>query len=109
MLAAQSMDQAAVSTIHGWCYRMLREHAFDSGSLFQQTLITNQQDILAELMRDYWRQQFYVLPVASAAQVLKAFSDPEALLKAVKPLINKTDSVLTYAGNEWHQIPRSKI
>tara|TARA_R110002072_G_scaffold170552_2_gene324138 strand:- start:58750 stop:62511 length:3762 start_codon:yes stop_codon:yes gene_type:complete len=99
MLAAQSMDQAAVSTIHGWCYRMLREHAFDSGSLFQQTLITNQQDILAELMRDYWRQQFYVLPVASAAQVLKAFSDPEALLKAVKPLINKTDSVLTYAGN----------
>lgn len=99
MLAAQSMDQAAVSTIHGWCYRMLREHAFDSGSLFHQTLITNQQDILADLMRDYWRQQFYVLPVATAAQVLKAFNDPDALLKAVKPLINKTGTVLTFDGN----------
>ncbi len=33
-LAGEWMDEAAVSTIHGWCYRMLREHAFDSGSLF---------------------------------------------------------------------------
>ncbi|MGC4012218.1 MAG: UvrD-helicase domain-containing protein [Pseudomonas sp.] len=36
-LAAEWMDEAAVSTIHSWCYRMLREHAFDSGSLFTQT------------------------------------------------------------------------
>lgn len=26
-LASEWMDEAAVSTIHGWCYRMLREHA----------------------------------------------------------------------------------
>jgi hypothetical protein len=26
-LAAEAMDEAAVSTIHGWCKRMLREHA----------------------------------------------------------------------------------
>ena len=36
-IAAQWMDEAAVSTIHSWCQRMLREHAFDSGSLFTQT------------------------------------------------------------------------
>jgi exodeoxyribonuclease V beta subunit len=35
-IAAQWMDEAAVSTIHSWCQRMLREHAFDSGSLFTQ-------------------------------------------------------------------------
>ena len=31
-LAAQAMDDAAVYTIDAWCQRMLREHAFDSGS-----------------------------------------------------------------------------
>lgn len=97
-LAAQSMDQAAVSTIHSWCYRMLREHAFDSGSLFHQNLITNQQDILADLMRDYWRQQFYVLPTTTAAQVQNVFTDPDELLRAVRPLINKTNTVLTFKG-----------
>lgn len=33
-LAANWMDEAAVYTIHGWCNRMLKQHAFDSGSLF---------------------------------------------------------------------------
>ena len=32
-LAAEWMDEAAVSTIHAWCNRMLREHAFDSAGL----------------------------------------------------------------------------
>jgi exodeoxyribonuclease V beta subunit len=97
-LAAQSMDQASVSTIHGWCYRMLREHAFDSGSLFQQTLITNQQDIFADLIRDYWRQHFYALPLATAQSIHREFADPASLLQAVRPLINKTSTTLTYAG-----------
>ena len=97
-LAAQSMDQAAVSTIHSWCYRMLREHAFDSGSLFHQNLITNQKDIFADLMRDYWRQQFYVMTAGIAVKVQREFNDPDALLKAVRPLVNKTNTVLTFKG-----------
>jgi exodeoxyribonuclease V beta subunit len=43
------MDEAAVSTIHSWCQRMLREHAFDSGSLFTQTLETDHSDLLGEV------------------------------------------------------------
>jgi exodeoxyribonuclease V beta subunit len=34
---------------------MLREHAFDSDSLFTQTLETDQRELLAEVVRDYWR------------------------------------------------------
>ena len=44
-----AMDEAAVSTIHGWCQRMLREHAFDSGSLFTQKLEADQSDLLGEV------------------------------------------------------------
>ncbi|MDO4230744.1 MAG: UvrD-helicase domain-containing protein [Lautropia sp.] len=60
-LAAEWMDEAAVSTIHGWCSRMLREHAFDSGSLFTQNPAENDAELRAEAFRDYWRsfvQQF---------------------------------------------------
>lgn len=53
------MDEAAVSTIHGWCQRMLREHAFDSGSLFTQTLETDHSELLGQVMRDYWRRFCY--------------------------------------------------
>ena len=99
-IAAQSMDQSAVSTIHGWCYRMLREHAFDSGNLFHQTLVTNQKDIFAELIRDYWRQHFYTLDAFSAREVQTRFADPDALLRAVRPLIHRTDTRLSFDGRD---------
>ena len=38
-MAAESMDDAAVHTIDAWCQRMLREHAFDSGCLFDEELV----------------------------------------------------------------------
>ena len=38
-MAAECMDDAAIHTIDAWCQRMLREHAFDSGNLFDEYLV----------------------------------------------------------------------
>ncbi|WP_019626578.1 exodeoxyribonuclease V subunit beta [Thioalkalivibrio sp. ALJT] len=87
-LAAEWMDEAAVSTIHGWCYRMLREHAFDSGSLFTQDLASDQQELLAEATRDFWRRFVYPQPPAQLVLVRNAFGpDPETLLQKIRPLV----------------------
>lgn len=86
-LAAEWMDEAAVSTIHGWCNRMLREHAFDSDSLFTQTLETDQGDLLAEVVRDYWRTFMAPLDATGAAAVANWTPDPNALQKAVCNLV----------------------
>ncbi|SFM24265.1 exodeoxyribonuclease V subunit beta [Halopseudomonas yangmingensis] len=86
-IAAQWMDQAAVSTIHSWCQRMLREHAFDSGSLFEQTLETDQRELRAEVARDYWRQHCYPLAGAALDWVAEHWGAPEALLDKVRPLL----------------------
>lgn len=90
-LAAEWMDEAAVSTIHGWCNRMLREHAFDSGSLFTQTLETDQRELQAEVMRDYWRTFFTPLAPADAQQVHGWWATPDALLKAVEKLVGLSE------------------
>ncbi|WP_019594041.1 exodeoxyribonuclease V subunit beta [Thioalkalivibrio sp. ALM2T] len=87
-LAAEWMDEAAVSTIHGWCYRMLREHAFDSGSLFTQDLASDQQELLADAARDYWRRFVYPQPPAPLALLRNAFgADPDTLLQKIRPLV----------------------
>ena len=54
--SAQAMDQSAVLTIHSWCQRMLREHAFHIGNLFNYTLTPDQQQLLTEIFYDYWRK-----------------------------------------------------
>ncbi|NML45780.1 exodeoxyribonuclease V subunit beta [Ramlibacter sp. G-1-2-2] len=75
-LAAEWMDEAAVSTIHGWCYRMLREHAFDSGSLFTQALEAQQDELFEEAVRDYWRSYFYPLEAEDVAKLAKRWTAP---------------------------------
>ncbi|MDO5056001.1 MAG: UvrD-helicase domain-containing protein [Lautropia sp.] len=67
-LAAEWMDEAAVSTIHGWCSRMLREHAFDSGASFLQKQVEDDAALLTEAIRDYWRSFVQQLD-ATQAQV----------------------------------------
>jgi exodeoxyribonuclease V beta subunit len=78
-LAAEWMDEAAVSTIHGWCKRMLSEHAFDSDSLFTQRLETDQRELLAEVVRDYWRTFHTPLAAPDVAEVMRWWATPEAL------------------------------
>ncbi|OZI37010.1 exodeoxyribonuclease V subunit beta [Bordetella genomosp. 10] len=78
-LAVEWMDEAAVSTIHGWCNRMLREHAFDSDSLFQQTLEQNSAPLLAEAARDYWRVFIAGLDSTGARELRAWWADPDAL------------------------------
>lgn len=85
-VAAEWMDEAAVSTIHGWCNRMLHEHAFDSLSLFNQTLETDPSDLRSEVVRDYWRRFYYPLTTAAMAQVAVEWASPQALEDAVRPL-----------------------
>ncbi|MCB1955187.1 MAG: exodeoxyribonuclease V subunit beta [Rhodocyclaceae bacterium] len=82
-LAAEWMDEAAVSTIHGWCQRMLREHAFDSGSLFSLSLEADQSEARAEAVRDYWRSFLAPLDAASAAEVAAWWPGPAELVQAL--------------------------
>ncbi|UPL06767.1 Exodeoxyribonuclease V beta chain [Pseudomonas sp. IsoF] len=88
-IAVQWMDEAAVSTIHGWCQRMLREHAFDSGSLFTQTLETDHTDLLGQVMRDYWRRFCYGMQGEALAWVRGHWGSPDALLPRIRPLFGR--------------------
>ncbi|EXJ12865.1 exodeoxyribonuclease V subunit beta [Nitrincola nitratireducens] len=98
LIAAESMDQAAISTIHGWCYRMLKEHAFDSGSLFNQTLISDQKHLIHELVNDYWRIHFYGMDPHEAEIVKELLKSPEHLYKDIRFLIPKHDTPISFQG-----------
>ncbi|TVQ41745.1 MAG: exodeoxyribonuclease V subunit beta [Wenzhouxiangella sp.] len=58
-VAAGWMDEAAIHTIHAWCQTMLRQHAFDSGSLFEQEVDAPDPMLLNHALADYWRQWWY--------------------------------------------------
>ncbi|SFW62173.1 exodeoxyribonuclease V subunit beta [Luteibacter sp. UNCMF366Tsu5.1] len=97
-LAAQWMDEAAIFTIHGWSQRMLTQHAFGSGHAFALTLEPDESELLADCVRDYWRQTFYPLPPRQAEMVLEEWRSPDDLLRALKPLFYGGEVTLRVAG-----------
>ena len=86
-LAAQAMDDAAVFTIDAWCQRMLREHAFDSGNLFEENLVGDEAALRLEAVQDYWRQQLYPMSTTGVAQVQGIWRDVAALDKDMRALM----------------------
>jgi len=99
LLAAEWMDEAAVSTIHAWCNRMLSEHAFDSGSLFRLTLETDQSSLMDEVVRDYWRTFIYPLSAELMDEVIDHWKTPDQLQQAVRNLLLVVDSLDTVSGD----------
>lgn len=57
--ALRDFDEAAIFTIHGFCQRVLREHAFESGTLFDTELMTNEDRVREEVAEDFWRTHLY--------------------------------------------------
>lgn len=85
-MAAESMDDASVHTIDAWCQRMLKEHAFDSGCLFDEELVADEDAMRLQAIQDYWRQSCYPLAQESLAKVLAVWPSVEALAKDMKGL-----------------------
>jgi len=85
-MASEAMDEASVKTIHSWCQSVLREHAFNSGSLFNQQLITDLAPYKLEAVRDYWRNFFYPLDAENFTLVNQLVASPEHVLAQINGL-----------------------
>jgi len=53
--ALARFDETAISTIHGFCQRMLREMAFETASPFETELVADQADMVAAIADDFYR------------------------------------------------------
>jgi len=89
VMAAETMDEAAIFTIDAWCQRMLREHAFDSGSLFDEELISDEHALFDDAAHDYWRQNVYPLDAAALGALLGCWNDVDALKRNVRELVRR--------------------
>lgn len=53
--AIRTFDEAAVHTIHGFCYQALQEQAFESGAMYDAEMIGDDSELVLEAVDDFWR------------------------------------------------------
>ena len=84
--AVTEFDQAPIYTIHGFCQRVLTERAFESATLFDAELVTNQGELLREIVHDFWRIHFYSGDKLAALFALRGKITPQRLLDDLEEL-----------------------
>lgn len=89
--AARQMDEAAIFTIHSFCQRMLRQHAFESGSLFETELITDIAPLQRQALLDCWRELIYPADSELSEAIQAVWPNPDKLQADLNPLLGKPD------------------
>ncbi len=89
--ALQAFDEAEIFTIHGFCQRLLAEHAFETGSLFETELKTRDAPFQLELVHDFWRTHLYPAEPEFVNYVLGKKIKPDTLLGQLKRVSSHPD------------------
>ncbi len=93
-LAVQGFDEAVILTIHGFCQRVLRDSAFESGQPFEVELVPDEGEILQEVVDDFWRRTLYEGPRLLVGHLVAQGWAPEGLVKTVRPYLRRPPCVV---------------
>ena len=67
-LALAAFDEVAISTIHGFCQRALRDNAFEGDAPFDADVVRDPYDALLDVATDFWRRHIdTAMPLVAAA------------------------------------------
>ncbi|CDZ16448.1 Exodeoxyribonuclease V beta chain [Candidatus Johnevansia muelleri] len=84
--AIRIMDSAAILTIHGFCYNVLKRYALHIPKVFNPVI--NTVKITEQQVQDYWRRYLYPLPKESQKIIQKHCKTPLKLFNMLIPLIS---------------------
>ena len=98
-LAIQDCDRTSIFTIHGFCTRVLSDHALSAGQVLQApTLQTNTKVLNSKIALDVWRE--FNIDRDSMRSLIKFWPSPEALaadcdkLLQAEPLLPESPQAL---------------
>jgi exodeoxyribonuclease V beta subunit len=93
-LAVQNFDDARIFTIHGFCQRVLRDYAFESGVLFDMELLTDPTPVFDEVAQDFWRQKFYQGSALISRLAIAHAQTPARWIELLQRTLNHPDLVI---------------
>lgn len=87
--AATRIDQATITTIHGFAQRAAAENAFDSGLPFDRGEPADERTIQQEATADYWRSRVFGTGDREARAFLGLWRSPDMLHGELREILHK--------------------
>ncbi len=87
--ALRDFDEAMISTIHGFCARILRDYAFENRCPYGQTIIESAQELIRDIVMDYWRMNFYHSSATTAALLTASKITPDSMATEIGKIMEQ--------------------
>ncbi len=84
--AVMELELARITTIHGFCSRLLHEFSFELGADRGFETITSEDELMDEILGDFWRNQ--IAPLDPSMQPLVKSMTPEAIKGDLREFFN---------------------
>ena len=92
--AATRVDQATITTIHGFAQRAVGENAFESALPFDRGEQVEDAEVQREAAADYWRARVFGQPAQQAGAFVSLWPSPEALYADIRDVLGKPHAQL---------------
>lgn len=94
--ALRNFDQAPISTIHGFCHRMLNENAFESGIRYGLEPRTDISAVTNDIIHDFARTLLYQAGALRVRICTTLHINPDTLLAAIQPVARNIGTTIDW-------------
>ncbi len=91
-LSLRSFDEAPISTIHGFCNRVLHDSAFESGVAFDTELVIDDEPIVDQVLRDFWARELYGSDARFVRHLHREGLSPDRLMPLARLALRHIDA-----------------
>jgi len=91
--ALEKIDNADITTIHGFCSKTLRREAIDNGSNFNQTIEKDSHSIINEIVEEYWKKEILEIEASDLKGIFKTNFNRKNLIQVLSSLDNDPNNI----------------
>ncbi|WP_022663819.1 exodeoxyribonuclease V subunit beta [Desulfospira joergensenii] len=82
-------DQAPIMTIHSFCFKTLREHAFESGAYFDAELAPDSSSFLNQVCMDFFMTRINDMDPLDLAFLDRQGATPDGFIRDFRPVVSQ--------------------
>lgn len=103
--ALRFMDEAAISTIHSFCQRVLQDYALPSFQYFENELLVDDESLWQTAIKDWWRRTSYTLDNADWTLLINALKHFDSFAEQFNKIRKKSPiKIIPQLDNSLTQI-----
>ncbi len=98
--ALERIDNADITTIHGFCSKTLRREAIESGNNLNPTIEKDSNSLINEIVEEYWKKEILEIEISELKGLFKSNFNRKNLIEVLSSLDNDPNNSFKQTFND---------